>query len=376
MTEVQKRLNDLLQKAFEKPITMTKAGEYNFGGRPCHHSSLTEWKDVIWASRTEEQEHDEFDLSCCLLASQSMCIYKPLSLVLCVRCRVLLDLEGLKKHIGVSTHFHKLTPQRARHKRARFLEHVKIAFDVPTDFHPVGIAGRTVLHRPIPFLPDPSIFIHCPNPECDKPFKYSEDNKSSGKVYGHLRESESCAASERFKELSKAGNWRNKWQTGSISKMKLDKSQLPPFVEATQAYAQLYSPGSAGVRQFVLYCPEGWAPKTIVEPVKEDAECEGNPPHTLDMIVDQAYANELGWDKLFQTESGKKVNIDPWTMLLRPIEDGKDEIEEGTDPDHTEALERGLAVVRAFLFNYLDAANTSVRSFVKIFARLLVSTVP
>lgn len=93
-----------------------------------------------------------------------------------------------------------------------------------------------------------------------------------------------------------------------------------------------------------------------------DLDQEVETPVKLLDIINQSYAENLGWSNLFKGDMIKK-----WRMLLIPF--NKDERRYDMKEQHkkTQVLEQGISNVHQFLYKYLESANTSVNSFSEIF---------
>jgi len=68
---------------FAGEVIAIAGGHYERRGIQCKHSCVSDWKDVDWTSRIDEDEFDEFDNSCLALQELDLLIYKPFNAVLC-----------------------------------------------------------------------------------------------------------------------------------------------------------------------------------------------------------------------------------------------------------------------------------------------------
>ena len=349
---------------FAGELIAMKEGHYTRQGIRCKHSCVSDWKDVDWPGRVDEDKFDEFDDSCLALQELNMCIYKPFNAVLCRQCRCLLDLASLGGHLKTrhGDAIPKTTPTMLG-KYQFFEAHIKEAFGPIESFSPFQ---QKTVHRPISFIPQPISFLHCP--KCKIPFENNDFITTRGYLMKHFKGNPACRDSDEVKQI--------KAECAEKYPHFKDIEAKKWFSEATLRYGHVASmpSGRKGVKKWVVYCPEGWSPPLAPAPDSGDntADSDAQPlEDTCLNIVDQDYAIKLGWDAAFKTEDGDS-KIDLWRQLLTsPVDD--EEIEEEGHSDNQQALERGLLEVRRFLTTYLESANESVKSYSEIFRRQLTN---
>ena len=323
-------------------VKLNDKGKYACNGIQCHHSAFSGWQSIDWPARVNEAEFDELDFSCVVLSALGMCIYKPLSLILCAKCKLLLDLKGLRTH-AECTHKGALPSTRRGeiNKYELLIAHLEDEFGIPKTFLP---PPRLVAHRPIPLLKTPQPYLLCPNPKCSTGWGNSAAPKRAKRnLRNHLEASNTCNSTEA----------------------------ATPLLAGATSYLQVAYPGKiGGNKRIAIQCPNGWTPHrrpfedNAAHPVADPDQEVETPVKLLD-IVDQSYAENLGWSNLFKTSKGDM--IEKWRMLLIPFDNDEGGYDTKEQHKKTQVLERGISNVHQFLYEYLESANTSVNSFSEIF---------
>lgn len=361
------RFMKVLELGSRGRLSVTAEGTYACSGvKCCHSASSSDWKNIDWASRVNEVEFDELDFSCCALLELGMCIYKPLSLVLCVRCKFLLDLKSLRSHAqGAHQGVLPWTRPGGVNKYDKLISHVKDAFDIPEKFLP---PLPLMVHRPIPLLDKPEPYLQCPNPECGMVWICKDIKIGRRGIHKHFQAVQVCNESDEAERLKTEAGWTLKERQ---LKLTIPADKWKPFLDTMQAYGQLVYPGDTrggGMKRLVALCPTGWAPQVVSDNKNNDALDTDHDGEMQPTIVDQSYAEDLGWKALFNTSEGDKIN--DWKLLLTPFDEDEDGYEE-EERKKTQALERGISEVRAFLYEYLESANLCVKSYSEVFRQEL-----
>ena len=364
---------EVIESGPQGRLSITNKGRYACNGVQCHHYTSSDWRNIDWSSRVHEPKFDELDFSCVALSQMSMCIYKPFSLIFCVKCKMLLDLNGLHIHItNAHTGILPWTRPGGVNKYTLLIAHLKDQLGLPETFIP---PPWLVAHRPIPLLPQPKLYARCPNPECGMSWAACHKGTAAAvkkRLNNHLKTRDACNGSDETVRLKTQANWTPE-QCRFEQETPVD--HWKSFLAATQAYAQVAYPGKNGENRLVVYCPNGWTPQaprlstTNTGRSVADRDQEPEMPINLLDVVDQSYAEDLGWNALFKTTLGKQLPINDWKMLLTPFDEDEHESEEQCKT--TEALERGIAEVRAFLYEYLESANFCAKSYSEIFRQQL-----
>lgn len=241
------------------PLSVMTKGKYTSNGCQCCHSASLDWKTIEWSSCVNKPEFDELDFSCVVLSALSMCIYKPLSLVFCVRCKLLLDLKGPHAHAEGR---HQATLPRVQpggvNKYESLIAHVTKAFDIPEHFVP---PHHLTVHHPIPLFDKPKRYFKCPNPECQSVWLSKTPIMGIKNLRAHLKSTEACNKSDKVQQLQTAAKWTSQ-QCQLLGNIPAKKWE--PFLTTAPTYGQVAYPGRNGTKQILAFCPNGWAPPVIL----------------------------------------------------------------------------------------------------------------
>lgn len=131
------RFMQVIDSGLQGKLSITDKGQYICKGIQCHHFISSNWQNIDWSSCIDEPEFDELDFSCITLSQMSMYIYKPFSLILCVKCKMLLDLNWLGAHMA-SVHQGILPRTRpgGLNMYASLIAHLKDQVGLPEVFIP------------------------------------------------------------------------------------------------------------------------------------------------------------------------------------------------------------------------------------------------
>ena len=363
-------------------VRPVEGGNYERQGTQCKHSHPTSWKDIDWSNRTQEADFDELDNSCLALEELNMCVYKPLNMILCRSCEMLLDCTTLLGHLQNDAHRKSVPTVRSLNtvidtkkdgKSARappkvtfFIKHITLAFNLNKSF-----PDHAIVHRPLPFMPVPEIFDHCP--ACNAAFVNKKQDLFNTKrvLQHHFKQIPDCGRSEAVKAIKMA-----QWTPEQTRKDSAPVERWEAFA-ATRKYGQFVYPGFSGVPRRVVYFSEGWRPistantdgsNSNTDITNVDADVNEQLPDSVKEPIIQDYIEKLGWDDVFRTSADCNL-INVWKQMLSSIPEHPRHKYTEEELKQEAALEEGLPHVRVFLLEYLQDANKWVKGCSEIFRR-------
>jgi hypothetical protein len=139
---------------------------------------------------------------------RAMCIYKLFSLILCIKCKILLDLNRVWGHM-VKMHQSILPQTRPGgvNKYTLLITHLKDQVGLPERFIP---PSWLVAHRSILFLHQPKIYVQCPNPKCGKSWAACYQGSTAAvrkSLHNHLKIGNACNKSDETVRLKTQAEW-------------------------------------------------------------------------------------------------------------------------------------------------------------------------
>jgi hypothetical protein len=315
---------------------------YQFDGFHCQHSehlsSLTSSSPSLSGISLAIED---LDRSCAGLRAHSMFLYQPLRAVYCQKHMALIPYDAISTHI-LKNHRHTFQLQSSGSPFLDFMDHLRHAFGISSNpaecstLKEEEVWEPIFISQPFPFLRSPEYYVLCPSTSCRHAFEVQRgsDARKSPIWRKHIRQHPNCQLALGY-------------DSTNVSPNNIPWDELPlPKVRCGQiAY-------TASKGRWFLFLPDGWRPC---------APLAASPSNTLSNLpfqnpsdklpqrrfihsaINQKYISQLGWDTALSPDV-----IDAYKALLYMAPSTDEEI----------ALDRGLNEIHAFLFRYLQTANT------------------